>query len=146
MISLGFNCHAHNAAACVMMDGRPIAAAEEERFSRRKGDGRLPRSAIEWCLRETGVSIADVEHVTFHWQPFLGFGRRLVHVARHALNAGALAGAHAGTWRDLLLARRSFDGLAAELRGPRAPRPRYAFHRFPHHHVHAASAFFGSPF
>ena len=146
LISLGFNCHAHNAAACVLVDGRPVAAGEEERFSRRKGDGRLPRAAVEWCLRESGVSIGDLDHVTFHWLPFLGFARRLLHVARHALDVGALAGAHAGTWRDLLLARRSFDRLAGELSRSRGTRPRYAFHRIPHHHAHAASAFFGSPF
>jgi carbamoyltransferase len=143
MIALGFNCHAHNAAACILVDGRLVAAAEEERFSRCKGDGRLPREAIRWCLREAGVKLAEVDDVTYHWKPFLGLGRRLAHVARHALDARELATAHGGTWRDILLAGHSFARLARDLE---QGRPRYRFHRVAHHHAHAAASFFASPF
>ena len=143
---LGFNCHAHNAAACLLEDGRIVAAAEEERFSRVKHDGRLPRHAIAYCLAEAGVGIADVDHVAFHWKPFMGFGRRLRQVASQLRFAGSMADAHAGTWWNLLNARRDFAELAAGLAGPSPARRRYRFHRVPHHHAHAASAFFASPF
>jgi carbamoyltransferase len=146
MSILGFNCHAHNAAACLLQDGRVVAAAEEERFSRVKHDGRLPRHAIAYCLAEAGLRIADVDHVAFHWQPFLGFGRRLLQVASQLRFADRMAVSHAGTWWNLLNARRDFAALAASLGGAGAARPRYRFHRVPHHHAHAASAFFGSPF
>jgi carbamoyltransferase len=143
---LAFNCHAHDAAACLLSNGSIVAAAEEERFSRVKHDGRLPRHAIAYCLDEGGLGIGDLDHVVFHWRPFLGFGRRLLQVASQMRFAGRMATAHGGTWMGLLRAKRDFARLASTLNTRSTEPPRYRFHRVPHHHCHAASAFFGSQF
>ena len=141
MVILGFNSFAHNAAACVMVDGRVVAAAEEERFSRQKNDGRLPTRAVDWCLREAGLGVADVDHVAFHWDPFLGLGRRALQLAAD-LGAVRRVGATQGqTWRHLLAARRDLGAWMAS-RG----RPRYRFHRVRHHLAHAASAYLLTPY
>lgn len=74
---LGISAFYHDSAAALIIDGRIIAAAQEERFSRRKHDPRFPCHAIRYCLAEAGVSLSDVNHVTFYDKPFLKFERLL---------------------------------------------------------------------
>jgi carbamoyltransferase len=136
---LGFNCYAFNAAACVVRDGELVAAAQEERFNRVKTYGSFPTAAIGYCLEAAGLRPEDLDHVAFHWRPWLDFHRRVAMTLRHIANLRDIVGAHASKWRDLLLAehtlRRAFPGCA------RAP-----FTRVAHHLSHAASAFLLSPF
>ncbi|GMV98238.1 MAG: carbamoyltransferase [Phycisphaerae bacterium] len=77
MTILGLSCYYHDAAAALVRDGRVVAAAEEERFTRRKHDSEFPRRAIDYCLAAGGVSPGEVEHVVFYEKPLLKFDRLL---------------------------------------------------------------------
>ena len=70
---LGVSAFYHDSAAALVEDGRVVAAAQEERFSRKKHDSRYPRRAIEYCLAEAGVRLGDVDYVAFYDKPFLKF-------------------------------------------------------------------------
>ena len=70
---LGISAFYHDSAAALVVDGRVVAAAQEERFSRRKGDAGYPAQAIEYCLAEAGIGLGDVDFVTFYDKPFLKF-------------------------------------------------------------------------
>jgi len=137
---LGLSAYYHDSAAALVVDGRIVAAAQEERFSRVKHDHRFPRHAIDYCLAEAGLRPGDIDHVVFYEKPFLKFERLL---------ETYLAVAPAG-FRSFLLAMplwvheklrlpsqmgRGLDGKYAR---------RYVF--VEHHESHAASAFFPSPF
>jgi predicted NodU family carbamoyl transferase len=67
---LGFNCNVFNSAAALVVDGRVVAAAQEERFTRRRHTGEFPEHAIRYCLAEAGLALDDLDAVTFHWRPF----------------------------------------------------------------------------
>src|SRR5688500_17075301 len=72
---LGISCYFHDAAAVLLVDGVLIAAAEEERFSRRKHDASFPRHAIEFCLRHAGLCRYDLALVVYYEKPFLKLER-----------------------------------------------------------------------
>jgi carbamoyltransferase len=72
---LGLSAFYHDSAACLVRDGEIIAAAQEERFSRKKHDARFPKNAVAYCLREAGISIKDVDYVAFYDKPLLKFFR-----------------------------------------------------------------------
>ncbi|RJP39720.1 MAG: hypothetical protein C4547_03405 [Phycisphaerales bacterium] len=74
---LGVSCFYHDSGAALVRDGRLIAAAEEERFSRRKHDNGFPSRAIDYCLREGGLTIDDVDYVVFYEKPLIKFSRIL---------------------------------------------------------------------
>jgi carbamoyltransferase len=77
MIILGISCYYHDSAACLVVDGRIVAAAQEERFSRIKHDQDFPKNAALYCLREAGISIDDVDYVGFYDKPLIKFERIL---------------------------------------------------------------------
>jgi carbamoyltransferase len=136
---LGLSAYYHDSAACLLRDGEIVAAAQEERFSRKKGDERFPRLALEYCLREAGITMADVGHVGFYDKPLLKFERILetyLAVAPKGFRSFLMAGPlwvkeKLFTDRELRAALGGYDGLLL-----------YA----EHHESHAASAFFPSPF
>lgn len=70
---LGISCFYHDSAACILKDGHILAAAQEERLTRKKHDPRFPRKAIAYCLEEAGISINVLDHVVFYDNPFLTF-------------------------------------------------------------------------
>src|SRR3981081_3453743 len=72
---LGISALYHDSAAAIVTDGRIIAAAQEERFSRKKHDARFPKEAIAYCLGEAGCRLSDLDHVVFYDKPFLKFER-----------------------------------------------------------------------
>ncbi len=74
---LGISAFYHDSAAALVDDGRIVAAAQEERFTRKKHDAGFPIHAIEYCLRESRGSLAEVDHVVFYDKPFLKFERLL---------------------------------------------------------------------
>ena len=74
---LGISAFYHDSAAALVVDGRIVAAAQEERFTRKKHDARFPELAIASCLQEGGVTLADVDYVVFYEKPFLKFERLL---------------------------------------------------------------------
>ncbi len=137
---LGISAFYHDSAAALVVDGRIVAAAQEERFSRKKHDDRFPVHAIEYCLREAGLRAEELDYVGFYDKPLLKFERLL---------ETYLAYAPAG-FRSFLMAMPLWLGqklyLPREMNrglGMKFPR-RYVFPE--HHESHAASAFFPSPF
>src|SRR5688500_15425467 len=77
MLILGLSAFYHDSAACLIRDGRIVAAAQEERFSRKKHDERFPASAAAYCLAEAGVSADDLDLIAFYDKPLLKFDRLL---------------------------------------------------------------------
>lgn len=129
MIIVGISAFYHESACCLLRDGRLVAAAEEERFSRVKHDPRLPVSAFRYCLKEAGVGIDDVDLVAWYENPELKLQRQLW--------AGLPEGGSPDLpWLDADIHTRIGDGLGYS--GPVFP--------FPHHQSHAASAFYYSGF
>ncbi len=135
---LGISAFYHDSAACLLRDGHIVAAAQEERFTRTKGDASFPRSSIDYCLAEAGVEARDVRYVGFYDKPLLKFERILetyLEVAPRGFRSFLMA---APLWlkqklhiATILQKELGFEGeiLYAE-----------------HHESHAASAFFPSPF
>ena len=74
---LGISAFYHDSAACLVKDGEIIAAAQEERFTRRKHDHQFPRNAAAYCLKEAGLEVADLDYVGFYDKPLLKFERLL---------------------------------------------------------------------
>ena len=74
---LGISGLYHDSAAALIEDGRIVAAAQEERFTRKKHDSRFPVHAVRYCLTEGGIGLGDVDHVVFYDKPFLKFERLL---------------------------------------------------------------------
>jgi carbamoyltransferase len=135
---LGLSYSYHDAAACLVRDGVPIAAAEEERFTRVKHDHRFPENAIRYCLVEGGIAGKDLDGVAFYEKPArkleraLSIGKR--YMPRSARNV-------AQQYAALIE-----DGFGLGPRLDRAVGFAGPVYFGEHHHSHAASAFFASPF
>jgi carbamoyltransferase len=86
---LGISAFYHDSAAALVEGGRAIAAAQEERFTRKKFDAAYPRHAIEYCLNAGGIKLGDIDHVVFYDKPFIKFERLLGDFILHG--AAALA-------------------------------------------------------
>jgi carbamoyltransferase len=134
-----------DAAATLIADGEVVAAVEEERFSRRKHHVGFPFQAVEYCLAEGGITLADVQHVSLYWKPWI-----LGHKALQAVKSLT-------TSRDMFKARvdrgvrQVSESYLGMLTYPRLLRQRFGpsdfrFHYLEHHPCHAASAFYVSPF
>jgi len=142
---LGISAYYHDSAAALLRDGAIVAAAQEERFTRKRHDAGFPRHAIEYCLREGGIGLDAVDYVAFYDKPFLKFERLLetyVAFAPRGFNSFRMA---IPIWLREKLFLKSL--LQKELE-PLAPKTDWeAKLRFSEHHLsHAASAFFASPF
>jgi carbamoyltransferase len=72
---LGVSAYYHDSAASLLRDGQIVAAAQEERFTRKKFDARFPRHAIRYCLQEGGISLADLKYFVFYDKPLIKFER-----------------------------------------------------------------------
>ena len=81
---LGISAYYHDSAACRVRDGEIIAAAQEERFTRKKHDAAFPKHAIEYCLKEAGITLKDLTYVGFYEKPFLKFERLLLTYLNYA--------------------------------------------------------------
>lgn len=140
---LGISADFHDAAAALVIDGEPVAAAEEERFSRRKHDPSLPAEAMRFCLDEGGVGPGDLTAVVFHEKPISTYERILATHARVGPGGWRQLVPAVSTWsrRKLWIARR-VDRRLRQLGHTSPPRLQYC----EHHHSHAAAAFFASPF
>ena len=76
-IILGISAYYHDSAAALIIDGKIIAAAQEERFSRKKHDSSYPINAIKYCLKESGLKLRELDYIVFYDKPFLKFERLL---------------------------------------------------------------------
>lgn len=145
MIILGVSGLYHDSAAALVRDGEIVAAAQEERFSRRKHDARFPANAIRYCLDEAGIDASGVDHVAFYDKPFLKFERLLETYLAFAPRGFASFRMAIPVWlREKLFLK---DLLAKELKAFAPDVDWSARLLFGEHHLsHAASAFFPSPF
>jgi len=136
---LGISALFHDSAAALVVDGRVVAAAQEERFSRQKHDARLPREAAAFCLAEAGLTADDLDYVVFYEKPLAKFDRILsTSLATWPRGMGRFVRAM-GTW---LGDRLWLEGKLARAFDVPEDKILYA----DHHLSHAASAFFPSPF
>jgi len=136
---LGISAYYHDSAACLVVDGRIVAAAQEERFTRKKHDAGFPSHAVAYCLKEAGITAAQLNHVAFYEKPLVKFERLLETYTSMAPRG----------WRSYLMAMPTWlgeklwmsDDIADHLDG-------YTGEIFfgEHHESHAASAFYPSPF
>ncbi|HEU5226206.1 MAG TPA: carbamoyltransferase C-terminal domain-containing protein [Ktedonobacteraceae bacterium] len=166
MHTLGINAAYHDPAACLVKDGQVIAAAEEERFTHIKHGKRpipfatyeLPFHAIDYCLREGGIKLAEVEHIAYSYDPYLFPGwdhKETIITLPLQPSAHASSGRWESPWDPLFLSsivnapRHLASGaphhLQARFRGVRYDGP-FRWHFVEHHLAHAVSAFFPSPF
>ena len=139
MYTLGISCYYHDSAAALLKDGHVIAAVEEERFSRKKFDDDFPKLAINWCLKEAGITPEQIDSVAFYDKPILKFERLLdnyIAVAPRGLNSFLDVipkWLHKRLWikTDIKKYLKGFNGEII----------------FPEHHMsHAAHTFYTSPF
>src|SRR3954468_9859441 len=136
---LGISAFYHDSAACLLNDGEIVAAAQEERFTRKKGDSDFPSRAVEYCLKAGGITASDLTYVGFYDKPLLKFERILetyLAIAPNGFKSFLKAGPlwmkeKLYTAREVRAGLGGYEGqlLFAE-----------------HHESHAASAFFPSPF
>lgn len=136
---LGISCFYHDAAAALVVDGKIVAAAQEERFTRIKHDDRFPHEAIQFCLKQAGLSTKDLDIVAFYDKPIQKFDRLLeTYVSYAPTGLQSFLKAMPVWLKDKLWTQDSIYKELPDYDGP-------VF--FPEHHEsHAASAFFPSPF
>jgi carbamoyltransferase len=145
MIILGISAFYHDSAAALVRDGEVVAAAQEERFTRKKHDASFPAQAVAYCLREAGIAGKDVDRIVFYEKPFVKFERLLETYLAFAPRGFGSFRKVMPLWmgekifqKDLL--RKALAAIDADL-GDMAKL------RFCEHHFsHAASAFYASPF
>ena len=77
MYILGISSYYHDSGAALIKNEHIVAAAQEERFTRKKQDSRFPKESITYCLNEAGIELEDVDHITFYDKPFIKFERLL---------------------------------------------------------------------
>ena len=138
-IILGLSFFYHDAAAALLVDGVPVAMAEEERFSRKKHDSGYPKQAIAFVLKEAGIRTNEIDYAVFYEKPFLKFERLIkTHLAVWPKAPLAFVRSIKGLFIDKLWIR---NIIAEDLA---IPTSRVLFSE--HHFSHAASAFFASPY
>ena len=141
---LGLSAFYHDSAAALVEDGRVVAAAQEERFTRKKHDASFPHHAIGYCLGAAGAKLSDIDHVAFYDKPFLKFERLLetyIALAPRGFRSFQMA---LPLWlKEKLFQKSLLRKKLAEFDEDFAS-DRLLFAE--HHLSHAASAFFPSPF
>jgi carbamoyltransferase len=143
---LGISAYYHDSAAALLRDGVIVAAAQEERFSRKKHDARFPEGAINSCLSQAGMALADVDEVVFYDKPLVKFERLLETYLTYAPRGFRSFVAAMPVWlKEKLYLKATLKKQLAELGGLKVKElPALLFAE--HHQSHAASAFFPSPF
>jgi carbamoyltransferase len=137
MIILGINAYHANASAAVIVDGRLIAAVEEERLNRVKYAAGLPARAIQFCLNRAGAKLSEVDHIAIPRDPRARMGTKLRYATRMP-----------GFAQDRLRVMKRFAGMREDLAAAFSVAPesiRARFHRVEHHTAHLASAYYVLP-
>jgi carbamoyltransferase len=142
---LGISAFYHDSAAALIEDGKIVAAAQEERFSRKKHDARFPSNAIRYCLSERGTGLSGVDHVVFYDKPFLKFERLVETYLTFAPRGFQSFRMAIPLWlREKLFLKDLLKNELGQLDGHDGWNRALLFSE--HHLSHAASAFFPSPF
>ncbi len=140
-VILGFNCYKHDAAAALLVDGRLVAAAEEERFTRRKHDADYPARSVEFCLRRAGISASDIDCIAYYMIPGAVARENLSYSRHYLLSPGGgnfLLGQMAGARKMSRVGERIREHLGPSLVAP------VMF--VDHHTAHAWAAWYCSGF
>ncbi|MCF8478534.1 MAG: carbamoyltransferase, partial [Pseudolabrys sp.] len=141
MIVLGINAFHADSAACVLRDGQLIAAVEEERFTRVKHWAGFPAQSIAWCLRQAGLTLADVDHVAINQDNWANWAGKLRYMMSQRPGLDLLR----GRWRNRRARARA--GVAESIARAFPDREfRGRIHAVEHHLAHLSSAFHVSPF
>ncbi len=138
MYILGISCYYHDAAACLLEDGRIVAAAAEERFTRIKHDNNFPEHAIDFCLRWAGITATDLTSVVFYEKPIVKFDRMLRQHLEHFPKSRKVFVDTIGSWFDLKLRIPNTLKKKFNYKGP--------VYYIEHHLSHAASSYYLSDF
>ncbi len=137
---LGISAYFHDSAAALLKDGAVVAAAQEERFTRKKHDPGFPSRAIEYCFEEAGIGAGDLEAAAFYERPFPKFERLLETYLAYAPEGFASFRSAMPSWASYKL------DVGAEVRNQLGADFNGTLHMPEHHESHGASAFFPSPF
>lgn len=143
---LGISAYFHDSAACLVVDGEIVAAAQEERFTRKKHDSRFPGNAISYCLAEGKLSQTDIDQVVFYDKPFLKFERLFETYLAFAPKGFKSFATSMPVWlQEKLFQKKVIVDALGALWGKQVKWSEILL--FSEHHLsHAASAFFASPF
>jgi carbamoyltransferase len=143
---LGISAYYHDSAAAILQDGEIVAAAQEERFTRKRHDAAFPRNAVEYCLRASGSRLADVSYIVFYDKPLLKFERLLeTYLAFAPRGFESFVSAMPVWLKEKLFLKTTLKREFAQLAGVKiSALPSLLFGN--HHESHAASAFYPSPF
>jgi carbamoyltransferase len=144
---LGISAFYHDSAACLVRDGEIVAAAQEERFTRKKHDSGFPHRAVEYCLGEAGIGVKDLKYIVFYDKPLIKFERLLETYVGFAPKGIQSFLAAMPVWlKEKLLLRNLLrkEVLACAPGMDKSQLPEFLFGE--HHESHAASAFFASPY
>jgi carbamoyltransferase len=146
MYIIGVSAYYHDSAACLLNDGEIVAAAQEERFTRKKHDAGFPHHAIQYCLKEADIAVSQIENVVFYEKPFVKFERILETYLAFAPRGFKSFSKAMPLWiKDKLFQKSALvSALESTLGGDINWRERLLFSE--HHLSHAASAFYPSPF
>ncbi len=144
--TLGISAYYHDSAAALVRDGQIVAAAQEERFTRRKHDPDFPANAIRYCLEEAGLALTDLDHVIFYDKPLIKFERLLeTYLAYTPRGLQSFLTAMPIWLKEKLYLKSTLKLELAKLGDcDKEDLPRLLFSE--HHQAHAASAFYPSPF
>lgn len=138
MITLGLSCFYHDSAACLIVDGKIVAAAAEERFSRKKHDNKFPKEAIEFCLKQAQIACNEVDLVVFYEKPIIKFERILYQHLNHFPKSYKAFIKNTSSWFDQKLKIKNLLQDELNFFGQ--------INFIPHHLSHAASSYYLSPF
>ena len=140
MIILGINAYHGDAAAAVLVDGELVAAAEEERFNRKKHSAGFPFEAIRYCVAEAGISPREIDHVAIARDPRAHFAAKVSYVLRKRPSIRGFLSGRIKKMARVLKTRNQIEKLFGK------GNVRARFHNVEHHKAHMASSFFVSPF
>ncbi len=142
---LGISAYYHDSAAALLVDGEVVAAAQEERFTRKKHDSSFPASAARYCLESQGLKLSDIDAVVYYEKPLLTFERLLETYLGAAPRGGRSFVAAMQVWlKEKLFLKTELKKQVAALGEPDAKQPELLFSE--HHLSHAGAAFYPSPF
>lgn len=143
---VGISAYYHDSAAALICDGKIIAAAQEERFSRKKQDSGFPEQAILYCLKEAGLALSEINYIVFYDKPLLKFERLIeTYLAYAPIGFRSFLKAMPVWLKEKLYLKKILAKALEKINdGSDLPLPKILFTA--HHQAHAASAFFPSPF
>ena len=142
---LGISCFYHDSAAALVIDGQIVAAAQEERFTRRKHDASFPENAIQFCLRQANLKPDEIDYIAFYEKPFLKFERLTeTYLAYAPIGFKSFSMAMSVWFKEKLFQKKVMIRELAKLGFSSSLTEKILFTE--HHQSHAGSAFFPSPF